>query len=113
MIEATEMLARMGKKKFIEMASHPKGETVAQREHRTRWGKGTKLFQICEHHKVTIRGGKLTHECKVCERNYRVTKSIDFQPHFNMGLGCYVESKSEMKRIAKERGMIAIGDDRL
>lgn len=114
MIEATEMLAKMGKKKFVEMATHSqKGETMAQREKRTRWGKGLKLFQICEHNKVTIRRGKFTHECGVCDKGYRATKSVDFQPHFNMGLGCYVESKSEMKRLAKERGMVAIGDDRL
>jgi hypothetical protein len=34
------------------------------------------------------------------------TKSKEFKPYFNMGLGCYVESRSEERRVAKSKGLI-------
>jgi hypothetical protein len=114
MIEATDLLQKMGKKKFIEYASKSqKGETMAKKEKRERWGKGKVFTRICEHNKITIRCGKETHACSACDSSTSYTKLRDFEPHFNMGLGCYVESKSEMKQLAKDRGMVNIGDDKL
>lgn len=112
MIEAQDLLQRMGKKKFIEMASQTRGRTLADRERTSRWGKGKTFFQICEHGKVTIRNFEKTHDCMNCNKSTGITKTKDFEPHFNAGLGAWVESKSEMNKLAKQKGMIHIGDDR-
>lgn len=111
MIEATDIIQKIGKRKFAEMATQQKGRRMLDLEKTRRWGRGKTVFQICQHGKVTIRNCEPTKECRVCLKSTEITKLPDFEPHFNLGLGCYVESKSEMRKAAKQKGLIHIGSD--
>lgn len=113
MIPAEKMIEKMGKSSFAEFATRQKGKRLVDHEKSRRWGRGTVNFRICEHNKVTIRNGRETKECNPCQSSTGVTKTKDFEPHFNLGLGGYVESKSDMNRAAKQAGLIPIGMDRL
>ena len=101
MIEAKELVKKMGKKKFIEFATHSQSkQTGAYLERQRRWGKASERYCTTCH-------GWFKDACK-CHKDSR-TKNPDFQPYFNIGLGCYVESRSEEKRVAKTKGLREAG----
>ncbi len=50
-----------------------------------------------------ISGGKYI-GCK-CGGVEKQTKLRDFKPHFNLGLGCYVESKQDEIDVMKKKGL--------
>lgn len=109
MIDAVDLKNRLGNKKFSEfVCSQQKGETIGQKKKRRRWGANVR-FRMCEHGNWIIDNYK-PKRCSKCHV-YRETKGRDFEPHFNLGLGCYVESKSDMLAAAKSKGMTWIGDD--
>lgn len=109
MITSDEMIAKVGKKKFADIVTHSqRGETGAQRQKRKRWGKGTTLFAICKHDKVTVRDGEPTKECKACLGDHN-TNLKEFTPYFNIGLGCWVESRQDERRAARSMGLQEAG----
>lgn len=110
MITAKDMVKKLGKKKFVETVTNSQhGQTGADLERARRWGKGKTCMKICQHGKVTIRDFQPTKACEACDSSTAVTKSRDFQPHFNAGLGCWVESRSEEKRVARSMGLLEAG----
>jgi len=109
MIEATDMIEKMGKRKFVEFAlrNQTPGQRMLDIQKRRRWGRNVK-FRKCEHGVWTI-DNYVHKRCPKCYAS--VTKPPDFQPHFNHGLGVYVESRSDLKKAAKLKGLIHVGSD--
>ena len=103
MITASDMIDKVGKKKFIEMATHsqPK-QTAAYLEKQKRWGKASQKY--C----ATCKGWFSIQKGCNCKREI-VKKRRDSYPYFNAGLGCFVESRSEEKRMAKRLGLVEAG----
>lgn len=109
--DAQSLAESMGKKKFAEMVvNSPKnGDPAYVKRDRPYWGKGKVLAKICPHGKMTVRDGIPYEKCPSCGSETPITKLRDFQPGFNIGLGHYVESRSEEKRIAKSLGLTEAG----
>lgn len=103
MITADQMIQKYGKQKFVEIVKNsPKnGRTGAEKE---RGIKGRVRFRRCEHG-VWIIDNYEPKPCSECVPESS-SKSKEFRPGFNIGLGCWVESRSEEKKIAKRLGMI-------
>lgn len=106
MISAQDLLNRVGKRKFIEITSRlsPNGKTGHDR---SRGIKGRVRFRMCEHGTWIIDN----YEPKPCLKcvPVRATKGKDFRPYFNVGLGHWVESRSEEKKVAKSLGLTEAG----
>lgn len=106
MISAEQMIEKVGKQKFVEMAVHsPKnGKTGAEQD---RGIKGRRKFRMCEHGTWVIEN----YEPKTCAKCVPevVTKPKDFRAGFNIGLGYWVESRAEEKQIAKSLGLVERG----
>lgn len=107
MITKHDMMRKLGKRKFKEMVVHSqRGLTGAEREKLHRWGKAKS--RMCEHGIWIIENYEYVGGCKRCvpESNGKLK---DYEPNFNIGLGCWVESRSEEKRIAKSMGLVEAG----
>lgn len=109
MIEAHDLLQKMGKRKFHDfVVGNQKGQTMAQMQSGI---KGRIKFRMCQHGVVLLDNYEPKNICKPCI-GVKSTKSKDFEPHFNAGLGAYVETKKEMLNLAKSKGMIHVGTDK-
>lgn len=107
-----QMIEQYGKKGAMERMVHSEknGSTGADDERISRWGKGEVLMRICPHNKVVLRDGKeIPDACGQCRRSTPISKARDYRPNFNIGLGCWVESRSEEKKIAKSLGLREAG----
>lgn len=118
MIEATEMIKRVGKKKFVEIASQarPGGEAYGDIERRRERGRTT--YRWCAHSVLVFANGEKYGKAQTCEkcekeRHQTFTVGREFVPHFNSALGGWVESRQDMMRTAKAKGLIHIGTDKL
>lgn len=107
MMTYDQMLSRFGRKKTIDMVVNSKrnGKTGAERD---RGIKGRIKFRKCEHGTWVIDNFKQK-PCLDCMMVPKETKASDFKEGFNIGLGCYVESRSEEKRAAKSMGLLEAG----
>lgn len=115
MIDAKELIKRVGKREFVKMAvNSQKGQRMADIERSRRWGKGRKYMVICEHDRIIVRKYEPTNECPSCSRSSNGAFNIlpDIEPHFNLGLGCYIESRKDLNRTAKDKGLVQVGDQR-
>lgn len=106
-----EALQKMGPTKFKEMVMKgQKGKTMHDRQRGVR---GRVKYRQCQH-AVWIVDNYVDKVCDKClEEMGGFEKGREFQPHFNVGLGCWIESKSEMMKVAKKNNMIHIGTDRI
>lgn len=106
MMTFEQMKKKMGTKKAIDTVTHCRrnGPTGADRD---RGVKGRVRYRMCEHGTFIIEN----YEPKICEKCIPEvrTKGKDFQPYFNIGLGAWVESRSEEKRVAKSKGLVEAG----
>lgn len=104
---AEELISRMGKKGFVDFVAknQKNGKTGAQKD---RGIKGRVRHRRCQHG-VWIIEDYEPKDCVACLGMPKETKVKDFRPSFNIGLGCYVESRSEEKRIAKSMGLEEAG----
>lgn len=107
MIKAHDMIKRHGKEKFVQIAVNCKrnGKTGAEKQ---RGIKGRIKYRSCQHGKVLIDNWEPKDHCNDCFGEVQ-TKSKDFIPYFNMGLGGWVESRSDEKRAAKRLGLQEAG----
>lgn len=106
MIEANRMIDKLGKRKFVETASHCKRPGKSKHE-QDRGIKGRVRYRMCEHGKWIIEN----YEPRVCPKcvHYNRTKPKDFNPYFNVGLGGWVESRADEKRSARRAGLEEAG----
>ncbi len=106
-MNAVDMIHTMGKKGFVDtvMNSQKNGQTGAQRE---RGIKGRIKYRQCEH-RVWVIDNYEYKGCEKCDGKPKQTKAKDFRAGFNVGLGCWVNSRSEEKRIAKGMGLVEAG----
>lgn len=105
-LTAEQMIQKVGGRKFVEMVvNSPKnGKTGAEKD---RGIKGRIRFRRCEHG-VWIIDNYEPKSCSSCNQEVS-TKPRDFKPGFNIGLGCWVESRSEEKQMAKRMGFTEAG----
>lgn len=112
MIKAADMMAKMGKRKFIEYATHSqRGERMFDKENKRRWGRVKD--SMCEHGVWVVENYQVK-ECGKCPTvviGQVISRDIDYQG-FNIGLGGYIDGRSDFKRTVKEKGLVHIGDDR-
>jgi hypothetical protein len=110
MIEAKEIMKKLGKDKFVEFVSNAQdsSQTGAAIQHRRRWGKGRTFMAHCIHGIKTIDNYEPTNECSKCIGINR-DKSGEFKPYFNLGLGVYCETRSDERKVAKQKGLVCVG----
>lgn len=102
MIDKTTLIEKLGKRAFVEFCQNNRSNQPSGHD-KTRGIKGRIKWSRCEHGAWVIEN----YEPRVCEACYgkpRSTKARDFKPYFNIGLGAFVESRSEEKRLAKSKG---------
>ena len=112
MIEATEMLQKVGRQKFKEIVlKSQRGETMGSRENRRRWGKNVK-HRRCEHGTWIIENYK-PKNCRKCFKvsSHFISKDVDYTG-FNIGLGAFTEGKSDFNKTVKAKGLVHMGTDR-
>lgn len=104
---AGDLIKKFGKKKATEMMVHsPKnGRTGAEKD---RGIKGRVRYRLCPHSVWIIENYEIK-ECYECSNRPRDTKAPDFKPGFNIGLGAWVESRSEERKIAKALRLVEAG----
>lgn len=107
MMTFDQMCKKMGKKRAIQEAVNCRrnGPTAAEK---TRGIRGRVRYRFCSHGVWVIDDYK-PRRCSECEGISRETKTKDFTPYFNIGLGCYVTSRSEEKRVARSLGLVEAG----
>ena len=110
---AVELVNELGKPKALELMNHATckhEDTLAVRKHRRRWGTNIR-YKKCEHGVWVIDDYKPRY-CPECHREAirsKPTIGKDFQPYFDMGLGCYVETKQDRKRAMRTQGLEEAG----
>lgn len=105
---ASEFVEKMGTEAFVRMASkgNPNEKTLAQRD----GGKGRIKHRYCGGcRKYVIENYEAKGHGAPCVDKPAQTKSKEFRPYFNQGLGAFVSSRSEEKRIAKSMGLVEAG----
>jgi len=100
MITASDMIQKIGKRKFIETAVHSQpAQTGAYLAHKRRWGKNLK-FKRCEHGVWVVNNYK-RQDCARCfVSSEAFTIHTDSGEYFNLGTGTYGTTK-EHRRYAK------------
>jgi hypothetical protein len=106
MIDKTQIIEKLGKRKAVEFMVNSRSNQPTGFD-RTRGIRGRVKWRMCEHGTWVIEN----YEPRKCERCYteRQTKPKDFKPYFNIGLGAFVESRSEEKRLARSKGYLEAG----
>lgn len=102
MITSDKMIEKLGKRKFVDMVvnSQKNGKTGAEKD---RGIKGRRKFRMCEHGFWIIDNYE-PKRCPNCVTEVQ-TKTKDFRAGFNIGLGCWVESRQEEKTACKVLGL--------
>lgn len=107
MMTFDQIVKKYGKKKAVEfVAENRSGEKTGY--DKTRGIRGRVRFRRCEHGIWTIDN----YQQKPCLKCMGVginLKPREFKPYFNVGLGAFVESRSEEKRLAKNIGLVEAG----
>lgn len=78
--------------------------------------RGRVYTSICEHNKIVISQGKETNECTICSKHKEKVQAPfvpNMTPFFNHGLGCVTNGTRHAEHIAKKRGLIPLGKERL
>lgn len=111
MIDAATISEKLGKRKFKEFveSNRPRGKNQEEYERGRKWGRIR--FRMCKHMVWIIDD----YQNKSCNKCVPVSKSKgrDFEPHFNIALGGYIESKTDFKKALKEAGAVHVGTDKI
>ena len=102
MIDKTQLIERLGKKGFEDFVKSNRSNQPTGFD-KTRGIRGRIRWSRCEHGNWVIED-YFPKRCEECHGKPKVTKSKDFKPYFNIGLGAFVESRSEERCIAKSKG---------
>ena len=107
MIDKQQLIDRLGKQKATEfmVQNHSDQPTGFDK---TRGIKGRVKFHKCKHGIWTIDNYE-EKPCFDCAMVPKLTKNKDFKPYFNIGLGAFVESRSEEKKLAKSLNYVEAG----
>ena len=107
MIDKQALIDKLGKRKAAEFMQNNRSNQPTAFD-KTRGIKGRVKFSRCEHGTWVIENYEQKH-CNHCYGKERSTKPKDFKPYFNVGLGAFVESRSEEKRIARQMSLVEAG----
>ena len=107
MIDKNELIDKLGKKGFRDFVVNNRSNQPTGHD-RTKGIRGRIKFQRCEHGVWTVENYE-PRRCEKCHGKPRVTKAKDFKPYFNIGLGAFVESRSEERHLAKAKGYVEAG----
>ena len=108
MIDKQTLIDRLGKQGAKEFMMNNRSNQPTAFD-KTRGIRGRIKFRRCEHGVYVIDN----YEAKRCEdchgKAARDTKAKDFKSYFNIGLGAYVESRSEEKTLARQKNYVEAG----
>lgn len=104
---AAKMVEKMGKQAFVNMAMQTNKNEKTGYE-KTKGIRGRIKHRLCPH-KVWVIENYEARPCAQCSGMPKGTKAKAFRPYFNQGLGAFVSSRSEEKRIAKSMGLVEAG----
>lgn len=108
MIDKSTLIKKLGKKGFTEFVTNNRSNQPTGHD-KQRGIRGRVKWSRCQHGTWVIEN----YEPKTCEQCTgewtKHSKSRDFKPYFNIGLGAFVESRSEEKRIARQKGYVEAG----
>ena len=107
MIDKTQLIDKLGKQGFKDFVVNNRSNQPTGHD-KTRGIRGRIRWQRCEHGNWTIENYE-PKRCEKCHGVSRISKSPDFRPYFNIGLGAYVESRSEEKKLAKAKNYVEAG----
>ena len=107
MIDKSELIKKLGKKGFTEFVANNRSNQPTGHD-RTCGIRGRVRWRRCEHG-VYVIDDYVVKCCPACQGTPKNTKAREFKPYFNIGLGAYVESRSEEKRVAKQKHYIEAG----
>lgn len=102
-----QLVKSMGKAKALKFMQENRS-TEKTGFDKTRGIKGRIRYRCCEHGTWVIDDYK-ERPCLKCMGVGLYLKRKEFVPYFNVGLGAYVESRSEEKRAAKQMGLTEAG----
>ena len=103
-VDKQEIINKLGKKGFEDFVKKHKSNQPTGHD-RTKGIKGRIKFRTCSHGNWVIYNFE-PKECPRCVSEWNQnSKPRDFQPYFNMGLGCYVESRQDERKAAKKLGL--------
>lgn len=110
MIEAAQLMQKMGKEKFTQFVLNNKDKerTGAERAHANRFGKNVR-HRKCEHGVWVIENFE-PKPCKGCHKDSNDAPAFVVHSHeyFNMGTGTY-GTTSEHRKYAKSKGLTECG----
>ena len=105
-IDKQQLIDRLGKQKAVEFMTQNRSNQPTGHD-KTKGIRGRVRWSMCEHGNWVISDYKPTPCLKCVKRG--PAKSREFKPYFNMGLGAYVESRQDEKKLAKKMGLIENG----
>jgi hypothetical protein len=108
MIDKMDLIQRLGKPRATQFMIQNRSNQPTGFD-KTRGIRGRIKNRSCQHGVTTIDNYLETGDvCDKCNTG-RPTKSKDFKPYFNIGLGAYVESRQEEKKLAKTLNYVEAG----
>jgi hypothetical protein len=107
MIDKTQLLEKLGKKGFEQFVTHNRSNQPTGHD-KTKGIRGRVRWRRCEHG-VYVIDNYVVKGCAACSGIPKNSKAKDFKPYFNIGLGAFVESRSEEKSLAKAKGYVEAG----
>lgn len=104
-ISVDQIESKLGKKGFADFVVNNRSREKTKAE-KDRGVRGRLKWRMCEHGVETVNNFKATgNHCDACHGMIQ-TKTKEFKPYFNIGLGVFVESRSDEKKSAKKLGLI-------
>ena len=107
MIDKQTLIDRMGKAKASEFMANSRSNQPTGND-KERGIRGRVRWRRCEHG-VYVIDDYVVKGCTACQEVRKNSKPREFKPYFNIGLGAYVESRSEEKSLAKAKGYTEAG----
>ena len=108
MIDKEQLMKKLGKQGFKDFVANNRSDQPTGFD-KTRGIRGRIKFRRCEHG-VYVIDNYVVKGCQACSGlQSKSTKLKDFKPYFNIGLGAYVESRSEEKKLAKQKQYVEAG----
>ena len=107
MIDKQTIIDKLGKQKAIEFIQNSRSNQPTAFD-KTRGIRGRIKWRRCQHG-VWVINNYEPQRCEDCCEIPVQSKTPDFKPYFNIGLGAFVESRSEEKRIARQKHYVEAG----
>lgn len=106
-VEKERIIEKIGKEGFKRFVMNNRSNQPTGHD-RTKGIRGRVRWSRCEHGVWVVEDYE-PRSCPHCQEKRGNTKTPDFKPYFNIGLGAYVESRSDERKLAKAKGYVEAG----